>query len=228
MLDSSIDLAADNTVITDCDEKQQSYNGPLSPLSIDELYTFPSPSTGTVMSDEFPSIDELYTSPQPAFLQDTQFDISSTCAPLQQASPVNSPGTSPSAPFTLLNWQPYASPLSDKSPSPSSSTATDTLVHDTIEVKRRGPGRPPASARLTHPPERVVRKRLHNVSASKSRARFSASLEKLWDQIPENTRVGSMRAYDSTRPLSKADKVEIALGYMKLLQRKVNGGLLVK
>jgi len=66
-----------------------------------------------------------------------------------------------------------------------------------------------------------VRKRLHNDSASRSRARFASALERLWSEIPEREREERVRELDACRPLSRAEKVEIAVEYLRKLELRV-------
>lgn len=182
-----------------------------SPRSVDTSNTFTSHSSPGSSVDEFSTIDAFYspaTAPLADFLKQTQLEL----------LPVSRPQTLPiESPIAVL---PSVVPSSLQiSPTPGNFYPIDT-VGDFIEVKR-GPGRPLGKTREKYPAEKVVRKRRHNESAANSRARFSGSLEKLWCQVPEHKRVESLKSTDPSRPLSRAEKLEIVLEYMKELQKNV-------
>ena len=181
---------------------------PLSPLSEDTHSSLVSPSPPS--ADEYCSIEGVssHNSQVAVSLADTQLDPTSPA--LQQILPSElDVVVLPPVPQTPLPPPALPVPLS---------CASDTIA-DTIEVlRRRGPGRPSGTGRKKHLSEKTVRKRLHNASASKSRARFSAALEKLWDQVPEREKLTTT---DPSRSLSRAEKAEIVLKYMKELQKKL-------
>jgi len=193
----------------DWEDSSSLYYGPLSPFLEDTHSSLvevrPSPSS----VDEYCSIEGLSSShnTQPAvFFEDTQLDSISPAS--QQILPFE-PGIMILPPVPQTPLPPPASPV----PLPS---AGDT-IEDTIEVSRRRPGRPSGTGRRQHPSEKIVRKHLHNASASKSRARFSAALDKLWDQVPEH----KLTTTNPSRPLTRNEKVDITLAYMKELQTKL-------
>lgn len=97
---------------------------------------------------------------------------------------------------------------------------------------RRRPGRPtksqlamqnsggkrPASRSLV-----TARRQIHNDSAMRSRARLNVALDNLWNTIPTVQRVRptseSGPDFHTVRDISRADKVEIAVSYIRKLQK---------
>lgn len=152
------------------------------------------------------------TNPLGDFLKEIQVD---DFAPIQyRPSPSSSNPPSTSQVCTLPTPSPtpgLASPFTPAAiPTPKSPPSTP----------RKGrPGRP---SKQKPPTERVVRKLLHNDSASRSRARFATALEKLWNTIPEAEKEERVRELDPSRPLSRAEKVEIAMGYLKKLEERLS------
>lgn len=65
-----------------------------------------------------------------------------------------------------------------------------------------------------------MRREIHNDSAMRSRVRVNAVLDQLWALIPEKERKGMVDC-DSSRVVCRAEKVEIAIAYVKKLQREV-------
>jgi hypothetical protein len=130
---------------------------------------------------------------------------------------------SSSSDLSIIDLLPsYAAPTSETQ---SRSLATDLTsltspVQESITVRGRGPGRPRGS-RTKPRDDRKFLTRVHNESASRSRAKFTASLDKLWNQIPAQERKKKLQELNSSRPLSKAEKVEMALEYVRRLQAKM-------
>src|SRR5579859_3675600 len=198
------------------------WTSPLSSVSDDTQTPHVSPSPSSSI-DEYFSIEGLGGSdeiPNAFSIQSSQLRPSSSFDSIP-ATPTQHQIPSFEANVTALPIHPPLAPV--PSPIRFKSPKNTVPVADTIEVKRRGPGRP-IGTREKVASEKGIRKHLHNASASKSRARFSAAMDKLWAQVPERKRLDSltMRETDASRPLSRADKVEIVLGYMQELQVNVD------
>ena len=106
-------------------------------------------------------------------------------------------------------------------------TPTQTASRESSPVPntRRGPGRPPKALRadLNKPfigSNKAARRYFHNESAIKSRAKFNGALEELWMEVPETERKRAV-GKDLSRQVSRAEKVQVALCYLRTLRRKV-------
>ena len=92
--------------------------------------------------------------------------------------------------------------------------------------RRRGPGRPSKAQLATQGSAAkrsstiIVRRGLHNDSAIRSRAKFSAVFDELWKEIPKMERYKALKE-NSAQQASRAKKVEIVILYIKKLQAKV-------
>jgi hypothetical protein len=68
---------------------------------------------------------------------------------------------------------------------------------------------------------------MHNDSAMRSRARLNNTLEELWNIIPKHERViedGVGDAdFDDNREVCRAVKVEVAIAYVRKLQKRLAG-----
>lgn len=97
---------------------------------------------------------------------------------------------------------------------------------------RRRPGRPTKSQLAVQSSDRkrpagrslvTARRQTHNDSAMRSRARLNTALDNLWNTIPTVQRVRPMSEsgldFHPVRDISRADKVEIAVSYMRKLQK---------
>jgi hypothetical protein len=91
-------------------------------------------------------------------------------------------------------------------------------------VRRQRPGRPskaqaaqfPGQKRPTGHSAVKFRRQMHNDSAMRSRARLNSVLEELWNLIPKREKLGEST---EEREICRAAKVEVAIGYLKKLQR---------
>jgi hypothetical protein len=107
-------------------------------------------------------------------------------------------------------------------PPPSSKNRTEKSQR----FSKSGPGRPTkAELRARTSAEYRVSiisksRRLHNDSASRSRARFSAMLDELWNEIPitERRTTDQLEVFGQ-RQISRAEKVELAILYVRKLQQ---------
>src|SRR5438105_715528 len=150
---------------------------PLSSVSDDTQSSHVSPSPPS-------SIDEYFSIEGLGGPDEISSTLSIQSSPLTLNSPVDSIPANPThhqipsfePTITVLPIHPPFAPV-PSSPSPIAFKSPKNT--DTIEVKRRGPGRPLGTQREKHPSEKGIQKHLHNASASKSRARFSAALDKL-------------------------------------------------
>ncbi len=101
-------------------------------------------------------------------------------------------------------------------------------------VRRRGPGRPskaqaaaqyPNNKRPTGHSAVKLRRQMHNDSAMRSRARLNNTLEELWNIVPKHERVleGGLgdADLDDNREVCRAVKVEVAIAYLKKLQKRL-------
>jgi hypothetical protein len=101
----------------------------------------------------------------------------------------------------------------------------------TIPVRRRGPGRP-CKAQLAamqsdekRPTGRALvtmRRQIHNDSAMRSRARFNSVLDELWNEVSEEERSKALSKADPTRQLSRAEKIEVVISYLRKLRKDAN------
>jgi len=96
------------------------------------------------------------------------------------------------------------------------------------QFRKAGPGRPNKAqlAARSSPENRrsMISKsrQLHNDSASRSRARFTAVLEELWNEVPPSERLRSEQLeVFGQRQLSRAEKVEMAILYVRKLQQQL-------
>src|SRR5204862_5442372 len=101
-----------------------------------------------------------------------------------------------------------------------------------LPAQRRRPGRP-CKSQLTiqssvekGPTGRslgIARRRTHNDSAMRSRARLNAMIDDLWSAIPTEQRVRpklqSRIDLNLVREICRAEKVEIAISHMRKMQK---------
>ena len=59
-----------------------------------------------------------------------------------------------------------------------------------------------------------ARRNLHNNSAKRSRKKFNTAVEELWEQVPEDERLG----YDGKRVIPRTEKLQIIISYIRRLQ----------
>jgi len=135
----------------------------------------------------------------------------------------NTPMTHPLELFPSSNMGTPTPDLSDhESESPASPKERSLPGH------RKGPGRPSKAEMATRTTAKNRRsmvdrsRQLHNDSASRSRARFSSVLEDLWNEIPlsERARSDQLEVFGQ-RQLSRAEKVEMAVLYVRKLQQQL-------
>ena len=120
-----------------------------------------------------------------------------------------------------------------KSQSFSSQYSTSTL-QSSLPTSRRHPGRPSKSQLAIQGSDRkrptggsliTVRRQMHKDSATRSRARLNDLLDSLWDVIPIEQRIPpkSLSDFDldSMSKFSRADKIEIAISYMRKMQERL-------
>jgi hypothetical protein len=159
------------------------------------------------------------------------FDSSSS---LSSISPFNQDSLSPTS------WSnEFSPPLFVSSPNPTPSNPLEpqpcitvlkaapesvpsTAIPEKPIIHRNRPGRPSKAqlASNTRPTGRAaitIRRTVHNDSASRSRARFTKVLDELWNVVPERERIVAQDV-EPTRPLSRAEKIEIVIGYVRELQ----------
>ena len=186
---------------------------PSSPSSIDPLS--PGQSDLTLVEYFKQATDEVYSQymPQSNTASSHSVDFS---ADSSYPSPATSPATSTAAGANCIN----------------ASEKIKTEDSDLIQVepdpsqflRRRGPGRPSkaqlaaqgAEKRLTGRSLITMRRQIHNGSAMRSRARFNAVLDELWNEIPENDRLEA--SMDTSRQLSRAEKIEHVILYVRSLK----------
>ena len=105
-------------------------------------------------------------------------------------------------------------------------TATDINSLPNQPFRRRRPGCP-SKAQLSvecssnHLYGRAARREIHNDSATRSRARVNTALDALWKEVPEKRKCIQTRGKDTVRQLSRAEKVEITLLYIRDLKAKM-------
>jgi len=107
----------------------------------------------------------------------------------------------------------------------------NTQSSKTVPPRRRGPGRPSkaqlaaegfgGSRRASGRNLVTARRQIHNDSAMRSRAKFNCVLDELWNEVPELEKQKATMGMDPSRQVSRADRVEIVIMYMRKLQRKV-------
>ena len=149
-----------------------------------------------------------------------------------------SPDLSVCAPFTsnLFSksmqtadlFPPETSSSSPLEPSDVESPPFLTPNNNARQFRKTGPGRPSKAqlaARASPENRRTIitkSRQLHNDSASRSRARFSAVLEDLWSEIPhaERSRTDELEVFGQ-RQLSRSEKVELAILYVRKLQQQL-------
>lgn len=66
-------------------------------------------------------------------------------------------------------------------------------------------------------------RQFHNDSAMRSRLKVNTLLDNLWDEVPEWHRVQRLESKFSLS-LSRADKLEVVISYMRIMQAKVRSG----
>ena len=100
-----------------------------------------------------------------------------------------------------------------------------------VPVRRRGPGRPCKSqvAAMQSEEKRptgralvTMRRQIHNDSAMRSRARFNTVLDELWNEVPEDERSKALAKSDPTRQLSRAEKIEVVISFVRRLRVEAN------
>jgi hypothetical protein len=123
-----------------------------------------------------------------------------------------------------------SSPTDSENPtdSPTRKSSPDDRP-DTLpsEPPRRGRGRPskaqlaqnPGSKHVSGRSSVIIRRRFHNDSATRSRAKFNTALEELWNEVPESRRI--LSAKDPLQ-VSRAEKIEIIISYIRSLRECVN------
>jgi hypothetical protein len=171
------------------------------PLSNSSSPAFSTESTPSIRSEDLSHHFDLLNSPTPSE------------QPL--VSTVPNPHFVPTtAPLVRIPTQ-QTSSAQDSGPSPQ-------------PIRKPGPGRPSKAelaARISPETRRSLitkSRKLHNVSASKSRARFSAVLDDLWNEVPSRERSrGGEFAMFGPRQVSRGEKVEIAIMYIRKLQMEL-------
>jgi hypothetical protein len=114
---------------------------------------------------------------------------------------------------------------SHSEPGTRSSTPTSCTNYGTKSF-HRGPGRPKNSERERYAEMAKgrsaisARRQLHNNSAMRSRLKLNIGLDQLWGEVPEQLRVQALGG-NLSRHLSRADKLEVVLLYMRIMQTKV-------
>jgi hypothetical protein len=106
--------------------------------------------------------------------------------------------------------------------------ASSSLSQSTVSPprRRRGPGRPSKSELAARGIDRnrstnnAWRREVHNDSAMRSRAKFTSALCDLWQEVPEQTKMSAIG--DHMGEISRADKIDIVISYMRGLQAKLN------
>jgi hypothetical protein len=93
--------------------------------------------------------------------------------------------------------------------------------HDTPPPRRK-PGRPKKSAQSRVKSRSIINKQrqFHNDNAMRSRARLNTLLNQLWDEVPESLRIRAMGGNPPKR-LSRAEKIEAAVSYMRVMQARL-------
>jgi hypothetical protein len=94
-------------------------------------------------------------------------------------------------------------------------------------IRRRGPGRPrktqSSDAPISGRSLLAVRREFHNDSAMRSRARVNTALDGLWNEVPEKKRIQAL-GKESERQVSRAEKVEIVISYIRDLKARLYSG----
>lgn len=133
-------------------------------------------------------------------------DNCSTSIEVQNVTPTKYPSPSATPPLT------YPSPPENQLGSTSTSEPSNI-------VRRRGPGRP-SKAQLAADRQQpmggsliTMRRQAHNETASRSRNRVKSAFEELWNELPE-----SERLIDLSGPLSRAERIDIVISYIRKLQ----------
>jgi len=197
------------------------------------LYSFPYIIEQSASPSISPPVDELILD---EFSEWLNFDIpecNSITVPQHETLPnvklehSPAPSSSPSVTESLFVPSPNSSntPLSlQSSPSPPPSSMSSL-------PPRRRPGRPSKAllaaraAKIGKAPSgralASARREMHNDSAKQSRVRLNTAIDELWGTLPKSARIvppGSKPVCE--RDLSRADKVGIALSYMRILQEQ--------
>lgn len=137
--------------------------------------------------------------------------------------------TPSSAEAMALNYPSPSQSLSSTSNSQDDQTAyTKPKSKNSISIHRRRPGRPSKvqleARKGNHPTGRklaLIKRQVHNDSAMRSRARFNTVLDELWEQVPECERPQTPGKADPSRSVHRAEKIEIAILYLRKLRRSV-------
>ena len=141
--------------------------------------------------------------------------------------------TKPPQPFTSAFCQAghNSSSISSSKPKKSSQErrVSSSLSQSAVSPPRtrRGPGRPSKSELAARGIDRkpcanhAWRREVHNDSAMRSRAKFTSALCDLWQEVPEQMKMNAIRD-DNGRQISRADKIDIVISYMRGLQAKLN------
>lgn len=192
-----------------------------------------------IESQSSANADDPHEEAQSLTFNPTQFDLSSLEMNSLYHSPAQSYSTARSSPPTALMTPSHriadgpannALPVSGKSQP--TSAEKQLTPPPSPPVRRRGPGRPSkAQAAAQYPNNRrptghsavKLRRQMHNDSAMRSRARLNNTLEELWNIVPKHERVldaGLGEAdFDDNREVCRAVKVEMAIAYLKKLQK---------
>jgi len=125
---------------------------------------------------------------------------------------------------------PDSSEQEAKTPAPKRSES-NSPQQPVVPVRRRGPGRPCKSqvAAMQSEEKRptgralvTMRRQIHNDSAMRSRARFNTVLDELWNEVPEDERSKALAKSDPTRQLSRAEKIEVVISFVRRLRVEAN------
>jgi hypothetical protein len=200
-------------------------------------YSFPYILEQSASPSISPSIDELILDEFPEWLN---FDMPESNSitfsqheTLTNAKLEHSPTPTQSASETESVFVP--TPTSSNTPLSHQSSPSPPASSMSLLPPRRRPGRP-SKALLAARASKVgktlsgralasARREMHNDSAKQSRVRLNTAIDELWTTIPKSARV----VLPSSKPvcerdLSRADKVAIALSYMRVLQEQGSEG----
>ena len=95
---------------------------------------------------------------------------------------------------------------------------------------QRGRGRPRKSQLAAHDsttrkrPTRSWQRERHNGSATRSRAKFNDALDTLWKSVPKEQQLQGLGP-DISRQISRAEKIEIVISYVRVLHATLRGEL---
>jgi len=193
------------------------WSASFEPSSINSVPSAPS-------SNEYIPLDFEYKSPHSEEIEYSQFLQYSISADSDSTDWELSPTSQKHNDFEDLTS------LNNDYPSPSASSSSHSESNDTPSpsppmVPRRGPGHPSKASlaaigkRPTGRSLVTIRRQVHNNSAMRSRAKFNTILEELWELIPSTEKMQAISKADPARQLCRAEKMEIAISYLKKLQR---------